>query len=74
MCLSVCASPLQSHITFDNVRMMAAKFWAGDSDPSALGVGPDPNLSPLGVLGQRGRVVPFQNQDNEANRTLGAEF
>ena len=33
-----------------------------------------PNLSPLGVLGQGGRVTPFRNRDGEANKTLGAEF
>ena len=33
-----------------------------------------PNLSPPGLLGQGDCVTPFQNQDNEANKTLGAEF
>ena len=32
-----------------------------------------PNLSPPGVLGQGGRVAPFRNRDNEANKLLGAE-
>ena len=29
---------------------------------------------PPGVLGQRGRVAPFQNRNNKANKMLGAEF
>ena len=61
--------------------LLVSYFWAGDSDPAALGVrlGPRkrgflPNLSPPGVLGQGGCVAPFRNWDNEANKTLGAEF
>ena len=33
-----------------------------------------PNLSPPRVWGQGGSVTPFQNRDNEVNKTLRAEF
>ena len=46
--------------------------------PSGSGLDPQkggllPNLFPLGVLGQVGRVAPFRNRDDEA-KTLGALF
>ena len=90
--LSVCVSLQKSAVTFDSLDGPARNFqgplnssqeifWAGDSDPRALGVRPGPqkrgflpNLSPPGVLGQGGRVAPFRNRDNEANKMLGAEF
>ena len=60
---------------------LASNFWADDSDLVALGVRPVPrkrgflpNRSPLGALGQGGRVTPFRNRDEEAKKTLRAEF
>ena len=61
--------------------LLTSNFWAGEPDSAALGVRPGPqinrflpNLFPPGVLGQGGRVAPFRNPDNEANKMLGAEF
>ena len=75
--LSVCPSvPLS---VCPSVR--PSDFWASGSDPWPSGSGPDPpkrgflpNLSPPGVLGQEGPVIPFWKQDNEVNKTLEAEF